>query len=159
MPRLVLSAVLVGTTLLAGCSVEDSPGGRSEAEELAATFFTRVSSGEPDYGWSLIAGADEVWGSYERYEGVVIGQDWSRFEVEVIGTVRCQDGTTCSVCLRIPGGPESVPKFLLASSPRLYDGINFEISCSMSQGGDAIVGVVLSPFPWGDRGVVMPPRQ
>ena len=145
--------------VLSSCAAEDGTAPRSRAAELATAYLELVGTREGDMGWSLIFHASDEWQNYDAYRKAVADADWSTFEVDVLGGVVCDDDSACVVCLQIPGGRNSVPGFLLATSPRVLDGISFNAERCGPYPGDAVIGVVLSTTPWGDTGVMMPSKD
>ena len=133
----------------------DTPVQRSEAEEVARTYLTKLVAAEPDYGWSLLATQGQ-WDGYEHYESVIEEADWAAFLATVTSARRCDDGWRCQVCLNVPGGPESVPSFLVSAPRSTHAGIRFfnePLEC-----GNAELVVVLSSFPFSAHGVEVTPR-
>lgn len=145
--------------ILSGCAANDGRTARSKAAELASSYLQQVGTREGDMGWSHIFHATDGWQTFDTYREAVANADWSRFDVDVVAGVNCDDGTACVVCLHIPGGRGSVPDFLLATSPRVLDGISFDAGRCGSYAGNAVMGVVLSSAPWGDIGVMMPAKR
>lgn len=125
---------------------------------MAAEYFNKLASGQPDYGYSLIHPANQAtWQSHDEYARAVSGIDWNWFSVSVAGTRYCDDGL-CFVCVNVPGGLESVPSFLRASANRGNDGVivhelglgdcgNGEVSVDLAQGPGEGSGIKISRHP------------
>jgi hypothetical protein len=112
------SALRIAALVLAVCSsllfASGCAGGRERALQLADEFLGEVSSGQPDYGWSLLHPAIQRGafnGDYESYRIVVEAADLSTFRWEIVDVV-ADDPSLHFLTLSVPGGADSIPAFL-----------------------------------------------
>lgn len=147
------AAVIVAAALMSSCSSDGSPAHETRAASVAAEYLAALPG--PGHGWEhLTSEAQGAWGDAEAYERKAAAVDWDDFTVRVTEGLVCHDGTTCSVCLSVQGGIDSIPPFLLASE-RQEDGIALvdpALPC-----GNATMGVYLGPTPWEKSGVMVTP--
>jgi hypothetical protein len=82
------------------------------ARERAAAYLRAVSGGAEDRGWSLLMNPSSGrFGSEVDYRRAMAEADWSRFEWELRGWARCDDGV-CTLELQLPNGWRSVPRVM-----------------------------------------------
>jgi hypothetical protein len=139
----ILAGLLVLGVLACGSLTGVDRG--TGAIDVVRQYFTAVTSGEPDYGWSLLHPHTRQEWPYEEYERTVVAADWSRFRVTATAAIHCNVDDPCLVCLEIPGGAASVPPFLHATENRVTDGIIFDTA--PRECGNAVVGVVVGLLP------------
>jgi hypothetical protein len=150
--RAVVALAAVG--LLGGCAAPDNPGRRQEAADVAREYLLAVSGQATDRGWSLLyRSAREAWGTEDEYVATMAAEDWSRFHVGALETIRCDDGLICQVALDILNGRESVPLPLRSTDNRRTDGILFREVENLP--GNAELWVINSDLLNGEGGVLV----
>lgn len=147
------AVVIAAGALISSCSSDGSPEHEARAASVAADYLAALPG--PGHGWEhLTSDAQDAWGGSEAYERAAAAVDWDEFAARVTEGLVCHDGTTCSVCLSVQGGSDSIPPFLLASE-RQEDGIALldpALPC-----GNATMGVYLGSTPWERSGVMVTP--
>jgi len=110
---LALGLVVTGCSGQIGDLGEAMGGSSAEAGQIVEDWITEAQSGKGDLGWSRLHPfvQDDVFRSYEVYQGAVLASDWSRFDY-VIPEVRTHDGAY-RVQIRVPGGATSAPAFMV----------------------------------------------
>jgi hypothetical protein len=148
--EIAIAGILAVATAMS-CDSSDARPGRHLAESIAEAYFAALTSGQPDFGWSLLhPHSYPSWTGYEVYEETV-RENLGDLTVDVTTNTYCHDGVVCEVCLHVPGGIDSVPEFMRATDNKGLDGILFvkePLDC-----GNAIIGVVVGPLPWDAKGV------
>ena len=88
-------------------------GTEADAARMVGEWLDLARTRSGDLGWSLIYPIDQrdLIGSFEVYEAAVVAADWTDFAYD-IPDVRTTDGEY-RVTVRLLGGVESVPQFML----------------------------------------------